>query len=103
MNKFIIVTIGLLVLLVVGGTSSYFDYQEPINQSFDGQVTHIDWKSRNHGMPLILLKRENGLEQKLHSSRIALTSAELKVGDMLLKKSGSNECVINGKSVTCIN
>lgn len=97
--KFILLAVPIFS---IGVFNSYLDYKEPVEKSIDAWVYHIDWKSKNHEIPLILLKRDNNTEQKFHHTRIILTSDNLKVGDHLIKKSGSKTCTINDNSVVCL-
>lgn len=102
MKKVIIFVIMAIVVIVLGVTNSRYDYQGPVRQKLNGSVSFIDWQSKNHGMPLILLKSRSGIEQKFHHQRIALTKENLKVGDLLLKESNSKTCKINGMDIQCI-
>ncbi|MGY8870418.1 MAG: hypothetical protein ACKVJE_08270 [Pseudomonadales bacterium] len=78
------------------------DHNEAERQGFSGWVSFIEWKSRNHGMPLIEVSRSNGTKIKFHHHRIILDSTQLKVGDLIAKVSGSKVCEINKSSVSCI-
>ncbi len=100
--KFIAFFLMVVVVLGIGGLSSYFDYKEPESRSLDSWVSFIDWKSKNHGMPLILLTRQNGTKQKFHHYRIILTAEDLKVGDHLVKARDSKICEINGEPILCL-
>ena len=91
------------LVLGFGVFQSYLNYKEPEGQSLNGWVSFVDWESRNHGMPLIEIKRENGTVIRFHHTRIALSSDQLNVGDRLIKESGSKYCDINGKSILCVN
>lgn len=90
-------------ILGFGVFESYLGHKEPESQSFDGWVSFVDWKSKNHGMPLIEIKRENGTVKRFHHSRIVLSSEQLNVGDRFIKESGSKYCDINGKAILCVN
>ncbi len=92
----------LVATIVIGTLSGCYDYRDPENQRLNAWVSSIDWKSKNHGMPLIMLKRQNGTEQRFHHSSITLTSENLKIGDLLVKESGSKMCEINGKKIRCL-
>lgn len=86
----------------IGGLSSYLDYIEPEKRSLNAWVAFIDWESKNHGMPLILLTRKNGTKQKFHHTRIILAAENLKVGDHLVKAKDSKICEINGEPILCL-
>ena len=65
-------------------------------------ITHIDWKSRDNGMPII--KIYDGKRYKeFRSNRITLTPINTKVGYKFIKAKGSKECEINGRWLKCIN
>lgn len=100
--KFIAALLMVIALFVLGGLSSYFDYKEPEGKILNSWVSFIDWKSKNHGMPLILLTRKNGTKQKFHHTRIILTAKDLKVGDHLVKARDSKICEINGEPILCL-
>ena len=102
MNNFAKFILLAIPALSIGVYNSHLNYQEPVNKYLDAWVYSIDWESRNHGMPLIMLKRSNNTAQKFHHERIILTSNDIKVGDHLVKESGSKECTINGKLVLCL-
>jgi hypothetical protein len=97
--KFIALAIPVLG---VGVFMSIRDHDEAEAQAFSGQVSFIEWKSSNHGMPLIEISRSNGTKTKFHHYRIILDSSQLKVGDSIAKISGSKVCEINQISVPCI-
>jgi len=90
------ILIGLGVGLIIQLPS------EVERMAFSGQVTFIDWKSPNHGMPFIEIDRNNGTKVKFSDYRIILNSNQVKVGDSIIKLSGSKSCEINEKSVLCI-
>lgn len=92
----------VIPVLGIGVFMSIRDYVEAERQAFSGQVSFIEWESRNHGMPLIEISRSNGSKVKFHHERIILDSSQLKVGDLIAKVSGSKVCKINEGSVPCI-
>lgn len=100
--KFIAFFLMVAAVLGIGGLNSYFDYKEPESRSLDSWVTFIDWKSKNHGMPLILLTRKNGTKEKFHHTRIILAAEDLKIGDHLVKARNSKICEINGEPILCL-
>ena len=100
--KVVIALILFAILVSIGGFNAYYDHKQPERQSFDGWVSHIEWESANHNMPLIEIKRENGVTRKFHHYRISLNSDQLKVGDTFIKEPGAVHCSINGESVLCV-
>ena len=97
--KFIALAIPVLC---VGVFMSVRDHDEAEQQAFSGLVSFIEWKSSNHGMPLIEISRSNGTKIKFHHYHIILDSSQLKVGDSISKVSGSKSCDINQNPVPCI-
>lgn len=97
--KFLALAIPFLGFFTVVGIQNH---DEPIKESFDGWVYHIVWKSRNHGMPLIEIKRKNGTIKKFHNSRIILNDSQLKVGDRFIKESDTKYCQVNRERVFCL-
>lgn len=87
---------------VVSGCSGSGSGSGSAGQWLDSWVYFIDWKLSNHQMPLILLKRENGTEQKFKNLDIILSPDDLKVGDHLVKTVGSKIFTINGSPITCL-
>jgi hypothetical protein len=103
MKKAIIFIALAIPILGFGVAMSYLDHKKPLTQSFNGLVTYIEWRSKNHGMPLIEIKQENGTVKRFHTPRIILKDSQLKVGDRLVKESGSKYCQINSEKVLCLN
>lgn len=97
--KFIALAIPVLG---IGVLMSMRDYDEAERMGFSGEVSFIEWKSKNHGMPLIEIIRSNGTKIKFHHSRIIIDSTQLKVGDSIIKVSDSKMCKINESAVPCI-
>jgi len=89
-------------VLGLGIFESIRDYSEVERQAFSGQVSYIDWESKNHQMPLVEITQSNGSKVKFHHTRIVLDSSHLKVGDSITKESGSLECKVNDRIVRCI-
>ena len=78
------------------------DSGEGERQAFSGWVTHIDWRSRNHGAPLVIVKRKNNTEIKFWPSGDLVDSSRLKLGDAISKMKGSKFCIVNGQPIGCI-
>ena len=102
MPKFLKFIALAIPVLGVGVFMSVRDHDDAERQAFSGQVSFIEWKSSNHGMPLIEISRSNGTKIKFHHYRIILDSSQLKVGDSISKVSGSKLCEINQNPVRCI-
>lgn len=103
MNKPMKLLVGLLLLSSVAIPLMYNDYMKPIRFHADGTVSSIEWKSRNHGMPVIGIRIENGTIKTFTSNRITLTSEKISIGDSFRKVSDSKYCDINENSVLCVN
>jgi len=97
--KFIALSIPFLGFCAIVGI---LNHDEPMRESFDGWVYHIVWKSKNHGMPLIEIKRKNGTIKKFHNSRIILNDSQLKIGDRFIKESDTKYCQVNRERVLCL-
>lgn len=102
MPKFLKFIALAIPVLGFGVFMSMRDHDAAERLAFSGEVSFIEWKSRNHGMPLIEVVRSNGTKVKFHHHRIILDSTQLKVGDEIAKTAGSKLCEINEKSVLCI-
>ena len=102
MSKFMKSIALAIPVLGVGIFMSVRDHSAVERLGFSGRVTFIEWKSRNHGMPLIEIGRDNATKTKFHDRRIILSSSQLKVGDLIIKEGGSKVCEINKKPVPCI-
>ena len=99
---FLFVCVFVGIVLPIGIFSSYLDYRSAEDFAADGIVTYIEWRSRNHKIPLIEIKQANGILKRFHHSRIILSEHNLNVGDSFTKKSGSSMCTIRGELVKCI-
>jgi len=103
MPNFIKFLMLAIPVLGVGAFMGYNDYMKPVGFSAQGTVTAINWKSRNHGMPVIDIVGNNGVTMQFSSNRITLESSQLKVGDSFKKVSSSKLCQINKNIVQCVN
>ncbi|MET1257587.1 hypothetical protein [Aliikangiella maris] len=92
---------ALIIILLIIVLDVYLDYNKARNFGANGVVVDISWKSKNHGMPLILIK-EQGELKSFSSERISLKEGQLNVGDSFNKKSGSKSCLINMKKIVCV-
>ena len=95
----------LVIVVIVSMTafSMYSHRIEPVKQGFSGTVMDIQWKSSNHGMPLILVENEKKMKSyKFHNSRIILTSNDLQIGDNIIKLKESKDCVVNDVKIKCL-
>ena len=73
------------------------------NMKFDGEVVFIDWKSRNHNLPLIKIMDSSSKKEITFSHyTIVLKEGDLLVGDQISKSKGSRECVVNEVAKKCI-
>lgn len=77
-------------------------YQKAENLELYGVVTHIEWKTKNHALPLFRIKGSDKSEIKLNDGELILTKGQLVVGDTISKKSGSRYCQINTEQVECV-
>ncbi len=98
--KFMLLAIPVLGF---GMFMGYQDYMIPVEFSAQGKVTSIEWKSSNHGMPIIEISRDNNVINIFSSNRITLNSTQIKVGDSFSKVGGSKACQINKRTLQCVN
>jgi len=103
MSKIVIFLMCFLLLSIIAIPEMYKAHKEPEVFSAQGIVSSINWKSRNHGMPIIEIRDKNGTTTKFSSNRITLIPEQLKVGDSFNKQSDSSSCEINDKLVRCVN
>jgi len=68
----------------------------------EGEIIHIEWHSRNHGMPVISIKEKEGIKL-FKGNRITLRPEDINVGDYFYKSSNSKDCKINDRVVNCVN
>ena len=97
--KFLLLAIPVLS---IGIMMSIQDRNSIEDDHFSGIVRSIEWKSRNHEMPLIFIRNDKGRDFKFHHYRIALKPDQLKVGDHIAKEKGSLMCLINDKEFKCV-
>ena len=92
----------LIFVLACISLSACSDESQGLNLHAEGVVASIDWKSKNHGMPLIGIKTKSSRMKWFHSTKILLNPSNLKVGDAFKKQAGSFNCEINGTKIPCI-
>lgn len=97
--KFIVILVIALPIVIMIARSNH---NEILHFKVNGVVTEIIWKSRNHGMPMIKIRDGNKIKT-FQSNRITLNDSNLKVGDKIIKASGSKVCQINNIELDCIN
>lgn len=84
----------LLFVIVFRGETLYAR-----NLELEGEVASIDWVSSNHQLPRIVFRTTSGKEVTVSHQSVSLYEGDIKVGDVLVKESGSNYCLINGREV----
>ena len=92
-------SIGVFVvfpLVVRGG------YVEALNLDVSGKVVYIKWHTSNHNMPLFKIKDKKGSVISLNDGGLKLKQGQIKNGDFIVKKNGSQICSINGENVLCV-
>jgi len=103
MSKFFRI-IGMWLFVIIAGAIillSFIRYDALYakNLQVEGVVTSIEWKSKNHQLPIIVLLNESGKETVVSHSSVALNETNLKLGDKLVKNNGDEFCLVNGKRV----
>jgi hypothetical protein len=91
---------AMAAVTILGGLMASYDYYRAERMAFDGKVVNIEWKSQNHGMPLVTLRTTVGLESVQHYR--LLIDPRLKVGDNFSKAAGSRDCTVNGEARQCV-
>ena len=100
-RKVVIVAVGFTVAAVVATVVFTNDYYEADRMAFDGWVQSIEWNSPNHGLPLVSLRTNSGVELVQHF-RLDINK-KLKSGDRFSKSANSRECAINGVVYVCVH
>lgn len=80
----------------------YQNYNDALDFRVDGKVVSIEWKSKNHQMPLFIILESN-TTRTFQSHRIMLTPEQIMVGDYIKKEAGSHYCFVNGNKILCID
>ncbi|WP_293752497.1 hypothetical protein [uncultured Paraglaciecola sp.] len=99
-SKFMILAIPVLSFGIYMG---YRSHMKPVEFSAEGVVSKINWKTKNHEMPLIEINDNNCRTKKFTSNRIVLSPDKLRVGDLFKKISGTQFCHINEVKLQCVN
>jgi len=97
---FIFFAIGIGVVLPQAHKSKHTKAE---NLEIDGVVEHIEWKTKNHALPLFRITKHDGSTRQLNDGELNLNQGEIKVGDSIVKKSGSRNCLINSIKTECVN
>lgn len=101
MNRKKVIVIGAFVIATTCAVVAMYDYSGAERLAFDGRVENIEWKSGNHGMPLVTLRTKAGLAPVQHYR--LLIDPHLQVGDHYSKAGGSRDCTINGDVRHCVH
>jgi hypothetical protein len=99
--KKISIVLAIITLIVFSHFSNKALRNKSYNFSANGIVHSIEWKSKNHALPLIVIKIENGYK-RFSSTGIILTQDTVKVGDQFQKESKSIFCLINKLKIKCV-
>jgi hypothetical protein len=92
--------IGIGVVLPYVHDSKYLAAEK---LEFEGFVEYIEWKTKNHALPLFIVKKQNGVTYRFNNGELNLSHGELKVGDKISKTLGSRYCIINSIKTECVN
>jgi len=95
-------TFFVFVFTVIAPLIVEFKYQKTVGLEFQGVVEHIEWESRNHALPLFIIKKQNGSTIKINDGELSLKKGQLKVGDTFSKKTEARYCTINGTKTECV-
>ena len=103
MKKILTVFAMFIGLSFAGLLVINYDSGSVTNLSFEGKVTAIDWKSKNHSLPMITIQEsESNQTLVLSHYTISLEEGDLDIGDTISKAKGSSECSINGIVTRCV-
>jgi len=96
-----LIILVIITLIVIAYFSNKSMRNESYNFSANGVVHSIDWKSKNHALPLIVIKINNKYK-RFSSTGIILTKDTVKVGDQFQKEKASRFCLINEQKTKCV-
>lgn len=103
MIRFLKLVMLPIVLLPVAIFFAKRDVDSALNLGFDGEVIAINWKSRNHGLPLIEVRDFSNSKVIVFSHyKITLREGDLNIGDKISKVKGEKQCHVNGIPLKCI-
>lgn len=95
-----IILAGLIIIaFVVSAVNIYYQFMYAKDLQISGVVVDIKWKTNNHQLPKFIIMNEYGKKIAISQFTIALNPSTIKVGDRIVKKEGSDFCMINGKKV----
>jgi len=61
----------------------------------NGKIIDINWRSKNHGEPIIYIRQQNNKIKEFKGNQITLTPQNTKIGDDFVKTKNSKYCLIN--------
>ena len=95
----IVFLVLVFLLLSVGAANIYREFMYAKDMEISGKVIDIQWKTDNHQLPRFIILNDAGKKISLSQFTIALKPSDIKVGDRIQKKEGSEFCIINGRRV----
>ena len=102
-NKIVLIVVVLVLsVLVLLPLAHYSEYVKAERLNLNGVVTHIQWKTTNHDLPLFQVKSKDGNIQEMNNGELQINPGQLAVGDLIIKNSGSRKCSVNGIEIECV-
>ena len=98
MNKLTMVLLLIFSFILI----VLFTRNSALLLGFDGEVESINWKSKNHGWPLIRIKEVNNRIVDFNHFKIILKAEDISVGDKIKKIEGEDMCLINNIKKKCL-
>ena len=92
--RYLIAAIFILAVL--------YELAWPTVVGFDGVVIDYELRTRNHGLPRVVLKCDDGDILELSNMRFLFEDLNIELGDRLSKRSFSNICRLNSESIECV-
>lgn len=93
---------SLLVLGVIFPHEVRAKYQHAVNLELSGIVSEVVWHTSNHDLPLFQIRNKNGVVTNLNNGELNFRQGQIKVGDFIEKKRGSQKCSINSTEIICV-
>lgn len=94
---------SLYILGVIFPHEVRVKYQHAIDLDLSGTVSEVKWHTSNHNLPLFKIRYKNGVVTTLNNGELNLRQGQIKVGDFIVKKRGSQICSINSTKILCVH
>jgi len=98
-RKIIPLIIVFFLLVITGAFDIYSQFKYARDLEIIGVIVDIQWKTHNHNLPRIVILDDGGKSIAISQFTIALNPSTIKIGDRIVKKKGSEFCIINEREV----